>query len=116
VLRIGRFEFNDGTELVPKNATVAAVKRDRVAQRLIGTFSFSDVGRSFNGVHYSFGSGNDNFTFVGAVPTRGVFQVDGWGWNRVGFGYAAYTHEWGSGRHSADTRIFMIETTTGGTS
>jgi hypothetical protein len=109
VLQLGRFEFNDGTELAPKNATVAAVKRDRVAQRLIGTFGFSDVGRSFDGVHYSFGSGNDNFTFVGAAPTRGVFQVDGWGWNRVGFGYAAYTHQWGSGRHSADTRLFMIE-------
>ena len=109
VLQIGRFEFNDGTEMAPKNATLAAVKRDRVGQRLIGTFSFSDVGRSFDGVHYSFTGAKDNFTFVGAVPTRGVFQVDGWGWNRVGFGYAAYTHQWGSGRHSADTRIFMIE-------
>jgi hypothetical protein len=34
--------------------------------------------------------------------------VDGWGWNRVGFGYAAYTHEWGKGRHSADTRFFVL--------
>jgi hypothetical protein len=35
--------------------------------------------------------------------------VDGWGWNRVGFGYLAYTHEWGHGRHAADTRFFAIE-------
>jgi len=108
-LQIGRFEFLDGSELAPKNATLAALKRDRVAQRLIGNFGFSDVGRSFDGVHYSYGTASDNFTFVGAVPTRGVFQVDGWGWNRIGFGYAAYTHEWGKNRHSADTRFFVIE-------
>src|SRR5215471_1501728 len=108
-LQIGRFEFLDGSELAPKNATLAALKRDRVTQRLIGNFGFSDVGRSFDGVHYSYGTASDNFTFVGAIPTRGVFQVDGWGWNRIGFGYAAYTHEWGTGRHSADTRLFAIE-------
>ncbi len=107
--QIGRFEFADGTEVTPKNGALAGLKRDRVGQRLIGTFAFSDVGRSFDGVHYSFGSASDNFTLVGATPTRGVFQVDGWGWNRIGFGYAAYTHEWGTGRHAADTRIFMIE-------
>jgi len=108
-LQIGRFEFCDGCEMAPKNATLAALKRDRVSQRLIGTFGFSDVGRSFDGLHYSYGTTTDNFTFVAAVPTRGVFQVDGWGWNRVGFGYGAYTHESDKGRHAADTRLFMIE-------
>jgi hypothetical protein len=108
-LQVGRFEFNDGTEMAPKNATLAALKRDRVSQRLIGTFGFSDVGRSFDGVHYTFTAPGQNFTFVGAVPTRGVFQVDGWGWNRAAFGYSAYTREWGRGRHAADTRVFFIE-------
>ena len=42
-------------------------------------------------------------------PRGGVFQVDGWGWNRAGFGYAAYTRQWGAGRHAADTRLFAIE-------
>ncbi|HKE21915.1 MAG TPA: alginate export family protein [Bryobacteraceae bacterium] len=107
-LQIGRFEFLDGSELAPANATLSAVKRDRVTQRLIGNFGFSDVGRSLDGVHYSYGTPRDNFTFVGAIPTRGVFQVDGWGWNRIGFGYASYTHEWGTGRHAADTRLFFI--------
>jgi len=108
-LQIGRFEFLDGSEVVPKNSTLAAVKRDRVFQRLIGNFGFSDVGRSFDGVHYSYATPNDNITFVGAVPTRGVFQIDGWGWNRIGFGYASYTHQWGSKGHAADTRFFFIE-------
>jgi hypothetical protein len=108
-LKIGRFEFLDGTELAPKSATLVALKRDRVTQRLIGNFGFSDVGRSFDGLQYSYTAKSDNLTFVSAVLTRGVFQTDGWGWNRVGFGYAAYTHEWGKGRHTADTRFFAIE-------
>lgn len=108
-LQMGRFTFLDGSETKPNNATLATIKRDRVSQRLLGDFGWSDVGRSFDGVHYSLSGASDNFTFVGAVPTRGVFQVDGWGWNQVGFGYAAYTHEWGSGRHSADTRVFFLE-------
>ena len=108
-LQIGRFEFVDGGEMAPANATLAALKRDRIDQRLIGTFGWSDVGRSFDGVHYAYAAPNDNFTFVGAVPTRGVFQVDGWGWNRVGFGYGSYTHESNRGRHASDTRLFLIE-------
>jgi Alginate export len=108
-LRIGRFEFLDGSEVTPKNVTLAALKRDRINQRLLGSVGFSEVGRSFDGVHYAYTKPSDNFTFIAAVPTRGVFQVDGWGWNRVGFGYASYTHQWGTGRHNADTRFFAIE-------
>ncbi|HEY6340498.1 MAG TPA: alginate export family protein [Bryobacteraceae bacterium] len=108
-LQLGRFIFLDGSETTPKDATLATLKRDRIAQRLIGDFGFSDVGRSFDGVHYSLSGSSSNFTFVAAVPTRGVYQVDGWGWNDVAFGYAAYTREWGHGRHSADTRFFAIQ-------
>jgi hypothetical protein len=109
-LKIGRFAFFDGGELAPKNATLAALKGERVAQRLIGDFGFSDVGRSFDGAQYSYApSGSNNITVVAAVPTRAVFQVDGCAWNRVGFGYAAYTHDWGTGRHAADRRLFAVE-------
>jgi hypothetical protein len=108
-LKVGRFEFNDGTEIAPKNATLAAVKRDRVTQRLIGTFGFTDVGRSFDGLHYVLANASSNLTVIAASPTRGVFQTDGWGWNRAGFGYGSFTHEWGKGKHSADTRVFAIE-------
>jgi len=108
-LQVGRFEFSDGTELAPKNDTLATLKRDRVGQRLIGTFAFSDVGRSFDGLRYSYSKPTDDFTFVAALPTRGVFQTDGWGWNNVAFGYAAFTHEWGRGNHAADTRFFAID-------
>jgi len=108
-LQIGRFEFLDGSEAAPKNTTVAALKRERVFQRLIGTFGFSDVGRSFDGVHYVYATPHQNLTFIGAVPTRGVFQVDGWGWNRIAFNYTSYTRQWGGRGHAADTRFFFIE-------
>ena len=108
-LQIGRFLFSDGGEIAPEDATLATLKRDRVSQRLLGDFGFSDVGRSFDGLHYTYSTPSDDFTFIAATPTRGVFQVDGWGWNRIGFSYAAYTHEWGKGRHAADTRFFVLE-------
>jgi hypothetical protein len=108
-IQVGRFEFNDATELTPKNATLATLKRDRISQRLIGTFGFSDVGRSFDGLRYSWTQPTADFTFVGATPTRGVFQTDGWGWNRIGFAYAAFTKDWGHGNHAADTRFFAID-------
>ena len=109
VLQAGRFAFLDGTEMIPKNATLAALKASRVSQRLLGDFGFSDAGRSFDGARYSLALPKGNLTFIAATPTRGVFQVDGWGWNRIGFVYGAYTRQWGSGKHSADTRAFVLE-------
>lgn len=108
-LQVGRFLFLDGNELAPKNVTLATLKQGRVAQRLLGDFGWSDVGRSFDGVHYSYSQSASDFTFIAATPTRGVFQTDGWGWNRIGFAYAAFTKEWGRGDHSADTRFFAID-------
>ena len=51
-LQIGRFEFLDGGEVVPKDTTLSSLKRDRINARLIGVFGFTDVGRSFDGLHY----------------------------------------------------------------
>lgn len=106
--RVGRFEFMDGSELTPKNATLAAVKRDRVNMRLLGHFGWAHVGRSFDGLHYTHTKPSGNFTFVGAIPTRGVFQTDGWGQTDTAFGYASYTKPWGKKAHAADTRVFAL--------
>jgi hypothetical protein len=108
-LQVGRFTFLDGSEITPRNSTLATLKQTRVAQRLLGDFGWSDVGRSFDGFHYAYNTRSTDFTVVGAIPTRGVFQVDGWGWNRVGFGYASFTRDWGTGIHAADSRLFVLE-------
>jgi hypothetical protein len=35
--------------------------------------------RSFDGFHFTVNHAKVNYTLIGALPTRGVFQVDGWG-------------------------------------
>lgn len=107
-LQFGRFEFMDGSEVKPKDETLATLKNDRIGQRLIGTFGFSDVMRSFDGFHYAYASGAWNFAAVSAIPTRGVFQVDGWGWVKTPISYAALTHEAEYGANHTEWRIFGI--------
>lgn len=107
-LRAGRFEFNDASEFTPKNPTLAFLRRDRLMQRLIGTFGWTHVGRSFDGVHYTANHKGLNYTFVGAMPTRGVFQVDGWGNLHVGLGYFAVNGQLNRGKQASDWRAFAI--------
>ena len=107
-LRLGRFDYMEGDEVTPKSATLNALKSTRIQQRLIGSFGWSDVGRSFNGFHYNYDSAGGNVTLTGAVPSRGVFQTDGWGFVNVGFGYAAYSKTFSKGRNAGDFRIFGI--------
>lgn len=107
-LRLGRFEFTDGSEVKPKDATLAALKNDRIAQRLIGTFGFSDVMRSFDGAQYGYSTGPWNITAVGAIPTRGVFQVDGWGWVQTPITYASVTRQIDKGDAHSEWRAFAL--------
>jgi hypothetical protein len=76
-LKIGRMEFIDGAEVSPKSTTLAALKRDRIAHRLLGNFGFSHVGRSVDGILYALDRPTLNVTMLGARPTQGVFQDDG---------------------------------------
>ncbi len=107
-LQLGRTEFIDGGEKTPKNQTLAAIKRDRIAQRLLANFGFSDVGRSFDGVEYAADGPATNLTLLAARPTRGVFQVDGWGEVNVNVFYGALTHDTGSTTGATEWRLFGI--------
>ncbi|MEO8368752.1 MAG: alginate export family protein [Candidatus Solibacter sp.] len=107
-LKLGRMEFIDGTEVAPKNATLAALKGDRVAHRLIGNFGFSDVGRSFDGAQYSLNRSKLNLTLFGGRPTRGVFQVDGWGEVNVNVFYGAVTGQASTKKGAGEWRIFGL--------
>src|SRR5262249_2210830 len=107
-LRLGRFEFLDGSEVAPKDVSLAAIKRDRISQRLIGNFGWAHVQRSLDGLQYLYSSGSNTVTFFGARPTRGVFQTDGWGQVNVAFRYAAYTKQFKQGAYSSETRALGI--------
>jgi hypothetical protein len=105
-LRLGRFEFSDGVEVLPKDPSLAWVKRERIGQRLIGPFGWSHAGRSFDGLHYNLTRGKHNFTALAFRPTRGAFQVDGWGQLDIATSFAAYTRTTESASRTADYRIF----------
>jgi hypothetical protein len=107
-VRLGRFEWMDGSEATPKDATLAALKRDRVNQRLIGPFGWSHVGRSFDGFHYAASKGKITYTLVSALPTRGAFQADGWGNLKVGFAYGSATGQVGGGKSAGEWRALAI--------
>ncbi len=107
-LRVGRFEFSDGAERTPANTTLAAIKRDRVNQRLIGPFGFSHVGRSFDGFQYAWTEKNATYTLISAVPTRGVLQTDGWGWNRTEVTYGSAVWAMQKGGAASETRVLGI--------
>jgi alginate export protein len=107
-LKIGRMEFNDGAEVAPKNPTLADLKRDRISQRLLGNFGFSDVGRSIDGALYSVAGKTSNLTVLAGRPTQGVFQVDGWGELNVSLAYAAFTQQLSGQTNSGEWRAFAL--------
>ena len=107
-LRAGRFEFVDGTETTPSDPTLAILKRDHIAHRLIGNFGFSHVGRSFDALQYVHNTKNGNFTFVGGRPTEGVFQLRSLKELDVDFWYGAYTDAFTQKRVSSEFRVLAL--------
>jgi hypothetical protein len=108
-LRFGRFEYLDGSETTPKDTTLAAIKRDRVSQRLVGNFGFSHVGRSLDGAQYVYNRPKFNFTVTGARPTRGVFQVDGWGELPIALATAVATGVTQAKHGVGEWRLFALQ-------
>ncbi|MEW6129024.1 MAG: alginate export family protein [Acidobacteriota bacterium] len=107
-LRIGRFEFVDGAETTPADATLATLKRDHIAHRLIGTFAFSHIQRSFDGAHYVRNTRLSNFTFVAARPTEGVFQLNGNKELNIDFYYGAFTRLFSGKQSHQEARFFAV--------
>jgi hypothetical protein len=107
-LKLGRFEYFDGTEVKAKDPTLAAVVQTRISSRLISNFAFAAVQRSFDGGQFSLNGGRNNFTFFGARPTAGVFQVDGMPELDVEVYYGAFTRSIDTSHGSAQLRVFGL--------
>jgi len=75
-LRVGRFEFFDGQETTPTDPSIAWLQTNRVAQRLIGNFSFSNGQRSFDGLDGHYGKGSWDLTAMAGRATQGVFNMN----------------------------------------
>jgi hypothetical protein len=93
LLTLGRFEFNDGMETKPTDPSVVWIQQNRIGQRLIGTFGYTDIGRSFDGGKWALNTPQLNLTAVGAAPTEGVYSMNGTNndLGNVRFGYLAVT-------------------------
>lgn len=72
---LGRYEYRDGLETVPGDPALAALKRTRIAERLVGPFDFTHVTRSFDGARFAWDRPGWNVTAFGARPTHGGFEV-----------------------------------------
>src|SRR5262245_38055453 len=88
-VRLGRFEFIDGSESPPLSPLLATLRRERIAHRLIGNFGWSHVQRSVDGAQYAHQSDKLYETAVAFRPTQGVFTVNGWPELDISLGYAS---------------------------
>lgn len=108
-LTLGRFDFADGNETVPADPTLARLKRERIGHRLLGPFSFTHVQRSYDGAQYAWSAGGRQLLLMGARPTTGVFDTDGWGWvDDVTALYGAVTTPLRLGGEAGDARLFAV--------
>ncbi len=108
-VKVGRFEFSDGAEVTPADATLAWLTANRISARLLGPFTFMDVGRSFDGVQLEAKSPKIDTTLVAGFPTRGVFDLDGWDTlTRVPFGYLSQTTFQPGAKASGESRWFTL--------
>jgi hypothetical protein len=108
-LQLGRFAFVDGAELLPRDRDLAWIKRQRLAERLVGSADSSAVGRSFDGALFSDNlTSKSNVTLLAARPTRGVYQTDGIGEVGVTALYAAYTRQFTRGHAFSEVRGFGV--------
>ncbi len=107
-VKIGRFEYFDGAEVKPKDPFLATIIQTRITNRLVSNFGFSTVQRAFDGSQLAVNAGQNNFTFLAARPTQGVFQVKGMDELDVDIYSGTYTRSMSSGRNAASLRIFGI--------
>jgi hypothetical protein len=107
-LKLGRFEYFDGLEVKPKDPLLATVVQTRISSRLISNFAFAAVQRTYDGVQLSADSGQNNFTFFGARPTQGVYQVKGMDELDVDTYYGAYTRSVTTSQSAGELRVFAL--------
>lgn len=90
-LRVGRFEFFGGLETHPKNPTILWLQNNRMQQRLVGNFGFSNAQRSFDGIDGHYGAGTWDVTAMAGRADQGVFNMNGNPELNVDLQYLAFT-------------------------
>jgi hypothetical protein len=106
---VGRFEHSEGLETIPQDPTLLWLKRQRIAERLVGPFGYSHVTRSFDGVRAAFDRGSLNLTTIALHPTHGGFEVSASrGMYDVSLAGLAATFRWLGDLVPSDARVFYL--------
>ncbi len=90
-LRLGRFEFFEGQETTPRNPDLLYLQTNRIAQRLIGNFGFSNAQRSFDGLDGHYDGKTWDITAMAARADQGVFNMNANPELNVDLQYLAYS-------------------------
>jgi len=72
---VGRFEHSDGLESMPTNPTLVWLKRQRIDERLIGPFGYTQVTRSFDGVRGAYERSIYELNAIAFHPTHGGYEI-----------------------------------------
>ncbi len=114
-LRLGRYEFIEGQEMSPENATISWLQTNRIANRLVGNFAFSNAQRSFDGLDGHYGAGSWDLTSMVGRSDQGVYNMNGNPELNVDLQYLAFTKSelsqhilwraFGIGYHDGRTRV-----------
>ncbi len=91
-LRLGRFEFFEGVELAPRNPVLQWLQANRIQQRLVGNFGFTNAQRSFDGIDAHLGLQRSNIVAFAGRSDQGVFNMNGNPELNVDLQYLALSH------------------------
>jgi hypothetical protein len=118
-LRVGRFEFMDGLETQPQNSTLKWLQSNRIQQRLVGNFGFSNAQRSFDGIDGHTGTDAWDVTAMAGRANQGVYNMNGNPELNVDIQYLAFSqygfHQhllwraFGLGYHDGRTGVLKID-------
>ena len=95
--RLGRFEFMEGQEMTPRDTSLLWLQTNRMAQRLVGNFGFSNAQRSFDGIDLKLHGTGWDVTAMAGRATQGVFNMNANPELNVDIQYLAYTRSFAKG-------------------
>lgn len=104
----GRMRFLDGSETVAPDANMQWVKSQRIAERLIGPFDFTHVGRSFDGIRLAADTAAVNLTGFALWPTSGGYEISAGRGMDVNLAGASATLKDHPGFERTEARAFWI--------
>lgn len=74
--KAGRFDYKHGEEKLAQDPALLWLQKARIGQRLVGTFEYTHVGRTFDGIQAAYDQGPLNLTGIVTHPTAGGFNVN----------------------------------------